>query len=84
MPRLALRGFMGIAQESADTARQRAQFHALREIYEAARAQGHAMDTLSMGMSGDLEAAIAEGATLLRIGSALFGPRPAGIEAERT
>ena len=84
LPRLALRGFMGIAQESADTARQRAQFRVLREIYEAARAQGHALDTLSMGMSGDLEAAVAEGATLLRIGSALFGPRPARIEAERT
>jgi pyridoxal phosphate enzyme (YggS family) len=84
LPRLALRGFMGVAQESADPARQRMQFRVLRDIYEAARAQGHALDTLSMGMSGDLEAAVAEGATLLRIGSALFGPRPAGIEAERT
>jgi pyridoxal phosphate enzyme (YggS family) len=84
LPRLALRGFMGIAQEGADPARQRMQFRVLRDIYEAARAQGHALDTLSMGMSGDLEAAVAEGATLLRIGSALFGPRPARVEAERT
>lgn len=84
LPRLALRGFMGIAQESADPARQRTQFRLLRDIYEAARAQGHALDTLSMGMSGDLEAGVAEGATLLRVGSALFGPRPARIEAERT
>ena len=84
LPRLALRGFMGIAQEIPDGALQRAQLRALREIYEVARAQGHALDTLSMGMSGDLEAAVAEGATLLRIGSALFGPRPARIEAEKT
>jgi len=84
LPRLALRGFMGIAQERADTARQRSQFRALRELYDAGRVQGHALDTLSMGMSGDLEAAVAEGATLLRIGSALFGPRPGRVEAERT
>ena len=84
LPQLVLRGFMGIARESGDTARQRSQFRTLRELYDAARAQGHALDTLSMGMSGDLEAAVAEGATLLRIGSALFGPRPARVEAERT
>jgi hypothetical protein len=47
----------------------------LREILAAARAEGLMLDTLSMGMSGDLEGAIAEGATLLRVGSALFGPR---------
>ncbi|MEO8738141.1 MAG: YggS family pyridoxal phosphate-dependent enzyme [Casimicrobiaceae bacterium] len=82
LPRLSLRGYMGIAQESPDTTRTRAQFRALREIYEATRAQGHALDTLSMGMSGDLEVAVAEGATLLRIGSALFGQRPPRIELE--
>jgi pyridoxal phosphate enzyme (YggS family) len=82
LPRLVLRGFMGIAQETADVARQREQFRTLRDIYETATRQGLALDTLSMGMSGDLEAAVAEGATLLRIGSALFGPRPAGPEAE--
>jgi PLP dependent protein len=80
LPRLALRGFMGIAQETADALRQRAQFRVLRGLFDAARAAGLALDTLSMGMSADLEAAIAEGATLVRIGSALFGPRPARTE----
>ncbi len=75
LPRIALRGFMGIAQADGDAASIRAQFRVLREIYDAARCDGHALDTLSMGMSADLELAIAEGATQLRIGSALFGPR---------
>jgi pyridoxal phosphate enzyme (YggS family) len=75
LPRLALRGFMGIAAPTADAELQRAQFRMLREILAAARAEGLMLDTLSMGMSDDLEAAIAEGATLVRVGSALFGPR---------
>jgi pyridoxal phosphate enzyme (YggS family) len=75
LPRLALRGFMGIAAPTAEVARQRAQFRVLREILAAARAEGLMLDTLSMGMSADLEAAIAEGATLVRVGTALFGPR---------
>ena len=75
LPRLALRGFMGIAAPTAEVALQRAQFRMLREILAAARAEGLMLDTLSMGMSDDLEAAIAEGATLVRVGSALFGPR---------
>jgi hypothetical protein len=75
LPRLALRGFMGIAEESGDVERQRRQFRPLREIFDAARAAGLGVDTLSMGMSGDLDAAIAEGATMVRIGTALFGPR---------
>ena len=78
LPRLKLRGFMGIAAPTADRARQRAQFQLLRELLAAANAEGLMLDTLSMGMSDDLEAAIAEGATLVRIGSALFGPRPRG------
>jgi hypothetical protein len=80
LPRLRLRGFMGIAEPTEDFARQRAEFRVLRECLDAARAAGLALDTLSMGMSADLEAAIAEGATLVRVGSALFGaraPRPA-------
>jgi hypothetical protein len=80
LPRLRLRGFMGIAEPTADVDRQRAEFRVLRECLDAARAAGLAVDTLSMGMSADLEAAIAEGATLVRVGSALFGaraPRPA-------
>jgi hypothetical protein len=83
LPRLALRGFMGIAEETVDTARQRAQFRILRGLFDAARATGLALDTLSMGMSADMEAAIMEGATLVRIGSALFGPRPTKPETER-
>jgi PLP dependent protein len=75
LPRLALRGFMGIAEETADVERQRRQFRSLRELFDAARAGGLAVDTLSMGMSADLEAAVAEGATLVRIGTALFGAR---------
>ncbi len=77
LPRLVLRGFMGIAEETAAVDRQRRQFRVLREIFDAARAEGLALDTLSMGMSADLEAAVAEGATMVRIGTALFGPRVA-------
>jgi PLP dependent protein len=84
LPALALRGFMGIAEETPDAARQRAQFGVLRELYDAARAAGLGLDTLSMGMSADLEAAIAEGATLVRVGSALFGPRPKPSEVRDT
>ena len=75
LPRLALRGFMGIAAPTAEVELQRAQFRMLREILAAAQAEGLMLDTLSMGMSDDLEAAIAEGATLIRVGSALFGQR---------
>ena len=75
LPGLALRGFMGIAQAGGDSGPVRAQFHVLRELYDAGRREGLALDTLSMGMSSDFEFAIAEGATQLRIGSALFGPR---------
>lgn len=75
LPRLRLRGFMGIAEPTDDPARQRAQFRVLRECLAEGRARGLALDTLSMGMSADLEAAIAEGATLVRVGSAIFGPR---------
>ena len=76
LPRLALRGIMGIPEPTDDAARQRAQFRVLRECFDACRAAGLAVDTLSMGMSADLEAAIAEGATLVRVGTAIFGPRP--------
>ncbi len=80
LPRLALRGVMGIPEPTDDTERQRAQFRALRECFDALRAAGLAVDTLSMGMSGDLEVAIAEGATLVRVGTAIFGPRPASAQ----
>jgi len=76
LPRVRLRGFMGIAEPTPAVDRQRAQFRVLRECLERAQAAGLAVDTLSMGMSGDLEAAVAEGATLVRVGSAIFGERP--------
>jgi pyridoxal phosphate enzyme (YggS family) len=75
LPRLRLRGLMGIAAPTDDGSRQRAQFRTLRECLEGCRAAGLAVDTLSMGMSDDLEAAVAEGATMVRVGSAIFGPR---------
>ena len=75
LPRLAFRGFMGIAQPTDDVARQRAQFALLRRCRDQARAIGLAADVLSMGMSADLEAAIAEGSTEVRIGTAIFGAR---------
>ncbi|RJS94805.1 YggS family pyridoxal phosphate-dependent enzyme [Salinisphaera sp. Q1T1-3] len=70
-----LRGLMTIPAHTEDFAAQRRPFAALREIRERLNAAGHALDTLSMGMSADLEAAIAEGATHIRIGTAIFGAR---------
>src|SRR5262245_16455178 len=75
LPQLRLRGLMGIAEPTDAATLQRGQFRRLREGFDGCRAAGLAVDTLSMGMSGDLEAAIAEGATLVRIGTAIFGPR---------
>ena len=75
MPCLRLRGLMGMASPTADAGVQRAQFALLRRTFEALIAAGLALDTLSMGMSEDLEAAVAEGATMLRIGTAIFGAR---------
>jgi uncharacterized pyridoxal phosphate-containing UPF0001 family protein len=68
---------MCIPPEEEDQARQRGWFAKVREALEALNRAGMGLDTLSMGMSGDLEAAILEGATLIRVGTALFGPRPA-------
>jgi len=75
LPGLRLRGLMCIPAPSADVARQRAQFRVLRELRDRLAADGIALDTLSMGMSDDLEAAIMEGATLVRVGTAVFGAR---------
>jgi pyridoxal phosphate enzyme (YggS family) len=75
MPGLRLRGLMGIAEPSATAAVPRLQFRLLRELRDELRRQGLELDTLSMGMSADLEAAIAEGSTMVRIGSAIFGER---------
>jgi len=76
LPRLRLRGLMCIPPEETEVARQRAWFRELAGLYTSLNAQGLGLDTLSMGMSGDFEAAIEEGATLVRLGTALFGPRP--------
>jgi hypothetical protein len=77
LPRLRLRGLMAIPEVVADAERQRAPHRALRELLEALRRDGLLLDTMSAGMSGDLEAAIAEGATLVRVGTAIFGDRSA-------
>jgi pyridoxal phosphate enzyme (YggS family) len=79
LPRIALRGLMAIPEPAGDFAAQRVPHRALRELLEALRRDGLALDTLSMGMSGDLEAAIAEGATIVRVGTAVFGERPAPV-----
>jgi PLP dependent protein len=73
--RLRLRGLMAIPEPAATEAAQRAQHRPLRELFNALREQGLALDTLSMGMSADLESAIAEGSTMVRVGSAIFGSR---------
>jgi pyridoxal phosphate enzyme (YggS family) len=78
LPKLRLRGLMTIPEPTPDAALQRRRFALLREIKETLVARGHPLDTLSMGMSEDLEAAVAEGATLVRVGSAIFGRRERG------
>ncbi|MEX5746526.1 YggS family pyridoxal phosphate-dependent enzyme [Massilia sp. X63] len=75
LPNLRLRGLMAIPEASNDPAQQRVAFARLRRLFEDLKAGGLALDTLSMGMSGDLAAAVAEGATIVRIGSAIFGAR---------
>ncbi|MDP3086200.1 MAG: YggS family pyridoxal phosphate-dependent enzyme [Rubrivivax sp.] len=73
--RVVLRGLMAIPEPAPDFDAQRQPHRALRELLQALKAQGLALDTLSMGMSADLEAAVQEGATLVRVGSAIFGAR---------
>jgi hypothetical protein len=75
MPRLRLRGLMAIPEPSRDAGLQRRRFQAVRELFERLRDAGLAVDTLSLGMSDDLEAAIAEGSTMVRVGTAIFGAR---------
>ena len=75
LPRLKLRGLMAIPAVEKDFALQRLPFRRLREALDHLRQEGLFLDTLSMGMSDDLEAAIAEGATLVRVGTAIFGER---------
>lgn len=75
LPNLRLRGFMGIAEPTPDVALQRAQFARLAACRDEARAAGLDVPVLSMGMTADMEAAIAEGATEVRVGTAIFGAR---------
>jgi hypothetical protein len=75
LPRLTLRGLMTIPAPSDDPTLQRSQFRRLRELFDELNAAGLGLDTLSMGMSDDLQAAITEGATIVRVGTAIFGRR---------
>jgi pyridoxal phosphate enzyme (YggS family) len=75
LPNLKLRGLMAIPEPAAEFEQQRAPFAQLRQLYEQLRADGLDLDTLSMGMSADMRAAIVEGATIVRVGSAIFGAR---------
>jgi pyridoxal phosphate enzyme (YggS family) len=75
LPALRLRGLMAIPEPAPDEARQREPLAAMRALFERLRAGGLPLDTLSMGMSGDLEAAVLEGSTMVRIGTAIFGER---------
>jgi pyridoxal phosphate enzyme (YggS family) len=83
LPRLRLRGLMCMLPEGLDAAGQRARFDAVRALYQELRREAGALDTLSMGMSGDFESAIAAGSTMVRIGTALFGPRVEAPSADR-
>ena len=80
LPNLALRGLMCMPPAEADVERQRAWFRETRQVFDYLNEHGHGLDTLSMGTSADFEAAIAEGATIVRVGTAIFGPRPPAEE----
>jgi pyridoxal phosphate enzyme (YggS family) len=75
LPKLRLRGLMAIPEPAGSIEQQRVPHRALRELFDRLRAAGLELDTLSMGMSDDLEAAVLEGATMVRIGTAIFGAR---------
>ena len=77
LPGVRLRGLMAIPAPARGVAAQRVPHRALRELFDALNARGLALDTLSMGMSDDLEAALVEGATMVRVGTAIFGGRAA-------
>ena len=80
LPRLHLRGIMAMPPAETDIARQRHWFRETRQVFDYLNEHGFGLDTLSMGTSADFEAAIAEGSTLVRIGTAIFGPRPSPDE----
>ncbi len=76
IPRLWLRGLMAIPEPTDDPELQQRRFRSVRELFDRLNEEGAALDTLSMGMSQDLEAAVAEGSTMVRVGTAIFGARP--------
>ena len=82
LPQLKLRGLMAIPAPHTDFNKQRAEFSKLASLKRALNKKGFALDTLSMGMSADSEAAIAEGATIIRIGTAIFGARESEMNHE--
>ncbi len=75
LDKIALRGLMVLPRLTTDSTEQHASFRKVKDLFEALRREGHVIDTLSMGMSSDLETAIAEGSTMVRIGTDLFGNR---------
>ncbi|MBS1169775.1 MAG: hypothetical protein H6R01_693 [Burkholderiaceae bacterium] len=75
MPHLKLRGLMAIPEPASEPEKQRIPFAQIKQLFEQLRAQGFELDTLSMGMTDDMNAAIAEGATIVRVGTAIFGQR---------
>ncbi len=81
--KVVLRGLMAIPEPAGESEAQRAPHRALRALRDELNAQGLALDALSMGMSADLEAAIAEGATIVRVGTAIFGGRPVQAASPR-
>ena len=81
LPGLRLRGLMSIPEPAPDFVAATQVFMGVRALFDALNAGGLALDTLSMGMSADLEAAIHAGSTMVRVGSAIFGARPAGVDA---
>lgn len=83
-PRLLLRGLMAIPEPHPDVERRRVAFRRMRALFDALRAAHGRVDTLSLGMSDDFELAIEEGATLVRIGTALFGERKAPVAGSRS
>jgi hypothetical protein len=82
LPNLRLRGLMTVPEPTADTGLQFARFARLTALRDRLNADGLGLDTLSMGMSDDLEAAIAAGSTMVRIGTAIFGPRETRLSAD--
>ena len=75
LPGLVLRGLMAIPENTRNTEKQRQSFHSMHDLFNTLQSQYSSVDTLSMGMSGDFEIAIEEGSTMIRVGTALFGPR---------